>query len=331
MARLVPSKSSRLSLDWRESQIGSSLGLRPGALILCLLASLSLPCALAAQENKDVGAIGRRDINKGSWNLYSIEREIELGRQLAHQVEASSHLFRDRRVHLFVDHLVQRLARNSDAHVPFTVKVIDSDELNAFALPGGFLYVNTGLILEAHTEAELAGVLAHEIAHVTARHSTEQATKARIFQWATLPLIFIGGPVGYGIQQAIGLGVPLTFLKFKRDAERQADFLGLQYAYRSGYDPVGMIDFLERLSDDQGRLAKVFSSHPMNKDRIQRAQKGIAEALPPREEYVVSTAEFDQIRAYLRRVQQSHWIFEPGEGDGPRLRRRTGDDRGVEE
>lgn len=290
---------------------------------------LCLPSPALAQKHRDIHNIGRRDINKGSWNLFSIEREIELGRSLAAQVESNSHLFRDRYVQAYMDDLVQRLVRNSDARLPFTVKVIDSDELNAFALPGGFLYVNTGLILQAETEAELAGMLAHEIAHVTARHTTKRQTKARLVQWLTLPLLFIGGPVGYGIQQAVGLAMPLTFLKFARNAEREADFLGLQYTYRAGYDPTALIDILERLKekedDPEGGLAKIFSSHPMTKDRIRRAQRTIAEVLPAQPDYVVSTSGFENMKSYLRRVQQAYWIFEPGDEDGPRLRRRTAD------
>lgn len=301
--------------------------------LVLLSVLVCLPPAGWAQKHKDIENIGQRDINEGSWNLYSIEKEIELGRKLAAEVEATSRLLRDPRVQGYVQDIVQNLARNSDARLPFTVRVIDSDELNAFALPGGFLYVNTGLILEAETEAELAGILAHELAHVTARHATKQATKARLFQWLSLPLIFIGGPVGYGIQQALGLAVPLTFLKFNRNAEREADFLGLQYSYRAGYDPVALVHFLERLkqADRESRLASVFSSHPMTKDRIQRAQKGIAEVLSPRKEYVVSTSRFDRMQDYLQRLQQASWIYqlpEEQENGEPRLRRRTAEIEG---
>jgi len=301
---------------------------RPRPICLVLLLGAALWAApLQAQKHKDVQEIGKRDINKGSWNLYSQEREFQLGQQLAAEVEASSHLLRDPRVQGYVEDLVQNLVRNSDARAPFTVRVIDSDELNAFALPGGFLYVNTGLIMEAETEAELAGVLAHEIAHVTARHATKQASKHQLFQIFSLPLIFVGGPVGYGIQQAMGLAVPLTFLKFSRNAEREADFLGLQYTYQAGYDPVGMVDFLERLreSDRESKLASAFSSHPMTKDRIQRAQKEIGQVLPPRSEHVVSTSRFQEVKAYLLRIHQSNWVFR-GESDGPRMRRRTESD-----
>lgn len=300
-------------------------GGRPARVLLLAALLLFLPAGALAQKHKDVERIGERDINKGSWNLYSLEREIELGRRLSLEVEAQSQLLRDPRVDAYVDGLVQNLVRNSDARTPFTVKVIDSDELNAFALPGGFLYVNTGLILEAQTEAELSGVLAHEIAHVTARHATKQYTKATLFQWFTLPLVFVGGPAGYAAQQALSVAGPLTFLKFKRNAEREADFLGLQYTYHAGYDPTALVDFLERLKgkDQEGRLAKIFSTHPMTKDRIKRAQKGIAEVLPPREEYVVSTSQFDEVKAYLFSLRQEEAFYRQAETDEPRLRDRT--------
>jgi predicted Zn-dependent protease len=287
------------------------------------VAALCAP-ALEAQKNRDVENIGKRDINKGSLNIYSQEREFQLGQQLAAEVEASSHLLRDSRVQAYIEDLVQNLVRHSDAQTPFTVRVIDSDDINAFALPGGFLYVNTGLIMEAETEAELAGILAHEIAHVTARHATKQASKAQLVQLFSLPLIFVGGPVGYGIQQAMNLAVPMTFLKFSRNSEREADFLGLQYVHQAGYDPVGMVDFLERLreADRESRLSNAFSSHPMTKDRIQRAQKEIAQVLPPRPEHVVSTSRFAEVKAYLVRIYDSNWVYR-GEGEGPRMRRRT--------
>ena len=292
---------------------------------MTLSAALLVPAGAWAQKHKDVDSIGQRDINKGSWNLYSREREFELGRRLASEVESNSRLVADSRVQGFVDDLVGRLVRNSDAEAPFTVRVIDSDELNAFALPGGFLYVNTGLLLEAETEAELAGILAHEIAHVTARHATKQASKARLAQIFSLPLLFVGGPVAMGISQAINIALPLTFLKFSRNAEREADFLGLQYTHRAGYDPAALIDYLERLSEKewQPRVPGVFSTHPMNKDRMQRARREMAEVLPARPDYVVSTSRFDQLKAHLRRLQQSEGQFEPGEDNGPRLRRRT--------
>src|SRR5262249_42030288 len=159
----------------------------------------------------DIENIGRRDINKGSINFVSLEKEIALGRELARQVEQDSTLVKDLPTNEYVNRVAQRIVRNSDSKVPFTVKGIDSDEINAFALPGGFFYVNSGLILAADDEAELAGVMAHEIAHVAARHGTEQSSKGQLINYAAIPLIFIGGPIGYGIQQAANLVVPLTF------------------------------------------------------------------------------------------------------------------------
>ena len=305
-------------------------GLVRGSLTICFRAVLVALVLLVgtidaqAQKHSDIENIGKRDINKGSWNIYSLEREIELGHRLAGDVEHTSRLLADREVNTYIRTLTERLVRNSDAHVPFTLKVIDSDEINAFALPGGHLYVNTGLILEARSEAELAGILAHEIAHVTARHAVEQATKARIFSWLTLPLIFLGGPVGYAIQQAMGIAVPLAFLKFSRNAEREADFLGLQYTYKAGYDPVAMIDFLERLKQkEKKRIAAIFSSHPMSKDRIQRAEKAIAKVLPAREEYVVTTSSFERIQKRLLELHSWESIYQIDEAEGPVLRRRT--------
>lgn len=292
---------------------------------LLSVAGLSLLLSLPAygQKHADVENIGKRDINKGSWNLYSLEREIELGRRLAGELEREVRLVTDERIQNYVEDLVRRLVANSDARVPFTVRVVDSDEVNAVALPGGFLYVNTGLILEAQGEAELAGILAHEIAHVTARHGVEQATKATVFSWLSLPLIFVGGAAGYGAQQVLSIAAPLTFLKFSRNAEREADFLGLQYAYKTGYDPVAMIDFLERLREKERRdVPVIFSTHPMTRDRIGRAEKAISHVLPAREEYVVTSSAFEELQNYLRALRGGEMIGEE-ESSGPVLRRRT--------
>ncbi|MFQ5816574.1 MAG: M48 family metallopeptidase [Terriglobia bacterium] len=286
------------------------------------LAGGSLPAS--AQKHSDIENIGKRDINKGSWNLYSLEREIELGQQLAREVRRNSRPLSDREVIRYVEELTQRLVRNSDARVPFTVRVIDSNEVNAVALPGGYLYVNTGLILAAQSEAELAGILAHEIAHVTARHAVERATKVTVLNWLTLPLIFIGGSAAYAAYQVLGIAVPLTFLKFSRNAEREADFLGLQYSYKAGYDPVAMIDFLERLKQGaESKVAGIFSSHPMTRDRIRRAEKAIAGVLPPQQEYVVTTSAFDQVQARLLALAGWDSIYDTGKRSGPVLRRRT--------
>ena len=259
----------------------------------------------------DITRIGNRGVG-GGMNFYSLEKEQRLGRELSMQVEQQSRLVRDKVIEEYVNRLGQNLVRNSDAKVPFTIKVVDNDEVNAFALPGGFFYVNTGLILAAENEAELAGVMAHEIAHVAARHATKNATKNEIWNLASIPLIFIGGPVGYAVQQAAGLAVPMSFLKFNRDAEREADLLGLQYEYASGYDPASFVQFFEKIQardkDKPNFISKAFSSHPMTADRVRRAQEAIQMMLPPKDEYVVDTSEFQQIKARLSAKLRSRMV-----------------------
>ena len=252
----------------------------------------------------DPDQIGNRDVSKGV-NIYSVEKEIALGKQLAQEVEKAARIIDDPLISEYVNRLGQNVAQNSDAKVPFTVKAIDSNEVNAFSLPGGYLFVNTGLILQTQTEAELASVMAHEIAHVAARHGTRQASRGTIANLLTIPLIFIGGWTGYGIQQAAGLAIPMTFLRFSRGFEEEADLLGLQYLYKTGYDPLASIDFFERIESLEkkkpGTIAKVFSSHPMTEDRIKKAQKFIQEVLADRPEYVVNTSEFDQVKNELQK------------------------------
>jgi Peptidase family M48 len=258
-------------------------------------------------SKEDVDAIGNRNVGKGV-NFYSLEREIALGKQLAQEVERTSKMIDDPVVTEYVNRVGQNLVRNSDAQVPFTIKVIDSDEVNAFALPGGFFYVNSGLILRAQEEAELAGVMAHEISHVTARHGTKQATKADMIQiGAMAAMIFVPyGWAGYGIYEGMQLAIPLTFLKFSRDAEREADFLGIQYMYKAGYDPNAYVTFFERIQADEkrrpGTIPKVFSTHPPTPERISDAQKEIARILPEKDEYIVTTSEFDSVKSRLRNV-----------------------------
>jgi predicted Zn-dependent protease len=278
-------------------------------------------------KNSDVENIGNRDINKGigNWNLTSLEKEIALGRQLAADIERQVKLIEDPRVNEYVNRVGQNLVRNSDAKVPFTIKVVDSDEINAFALPGGFFYVNSGLILAADDEAELAGVMAHEIAHVTARHGTENATRGQIANIATLPLIFLGGAAGYGIRQAAGFLIPMQFLKFSRGAESEADFLGVQYLYKTGYDPGAAVSFFEKLQAREtarpGTISEMFSSHPPTGDRIENTKKNIEVVLPDKEEYVVTTSEFQKIKAHLAQLENRRPLDE--EDNKPSLRRKT--------
>src|SRR5277367_5946414 len=275
----------------------------------------------------DVDAIGNRNVS-GHVNFYSIEKEIALGKGLAQEVERSSKLIDDPVVTEYVNRVGQNLVRNSDARVPFTIKVIDSDEVNAFALPGGFFYVNSGLILRAQEESELAGVMAHEISHVVARHGTKQATKGEMMQLATIPLILLGpgGWAGYGIYQALNLAIPLSYLKFSRDAEREADFLGIQYMYKAGYDPNSFVTFFERIQADEkrrpGTIPRFFSTHPPTPDRIADAQKEIARILPERDEYIVTTSEFDSVKARLRNVMFARKVQNNAPGK-PTLRTKT--------
>ncbi|MCL4524352.1 MAG: M48 family metallopeptidase [Acidobacteria bacterium] len=281
-------------------------------------------------KKSDVEQIGNRNVG-GGLNLYSLEKEMAMGKYYANEIERTAKLVDDPVVAEYVNRVGQNLVKNSDAKVPFTIKVIDSDELNAFALPGGFFYVNSGLILAADEEAEMAGVMAHEIAHVTARHVTKNMTKAEIANWAMLPLLIFGpaGWTGYGIYQASNFLIPMTFLKFSRDAEREADFLGLQYMYAAGYDPNAYVSFFEKIRAQEkrspGSIPKVFASHPPTPERIQNTQKEIAQILPTRNEYVVSTSEFDLVKQRLRSVLAGSKAKddEPGK---PTLRKRTEQD-----
>ncbi len=280
----------------------------------------------------DVDAIGNRKVGgRGMGNWYSLETEIRMGKQYAMQVEQGVKLVQDPVVTEYVNRIGQNLVRNSDAQVPFTIKVIDSDEVNAFALPGGFFYVNSGLILAADEEAELAGVMAHEIAHVAARHGTRQMTRAQWANIGTIPLIFIGGGIGYGIYEAAGLGLPLTFMKFQRNFEAEADYLGLQYMYKTGYDPQAFISFFEKVQAKEkkkpGTLAKAFASHPQTPDRIEKSQQEIATILPAKAQYIVSTSEFDDVKSRLATIENRHKVIEEKDGSRPSLRRTSSSDK----
>jgi beta-barrel assembly-enhancing protease len=280
----------------------------------------------------DVDAIGNRKVGgRGMGNWYSLETEIRMGKQYAMQVEQGVKLVQDPVVTEYVNRIGQNLVRNSDAQVPFTIKVIDSDEVNAFALPGGFFYVNSGLILAADEEAEMAGVMAHEIAHVAARHGTRQMTRAQWANIGTIPLIFIGGGIGYGIYEAAGLGLPLTFMKFQRNFEAEADYLGLQYMYKTGYDPQAFISFFEKIQAKEkkkpGTLAKAFASHPQTPDRIEKSQQEIATILPAKAQYVVSTSEFDDVKSRLATIENRHKVIEEKDGSRPSLRRTSSSDK----
>ncbi len=305
------------------------------AVVLVVVTTVTPVLASAPQEKKidkddaDIENIGNRDINDGTfsnWNFTSLEKEIALGRELAAEIERQVRLVDDPVISEYVNRVGQNIVRNSDAQVPFTFKVVEDDSINAFALPGGFVFVNTGILLRADEEAEVAGVLAHEIAHVTARHGTENSTKNQIINLASIPLIFLGGVVGFGIRQAAGLIIPMQYMSFSRGAEEEADYLGIQYAYKTGYDPGAAVTFFEKIqaleTAKPGTISSLFASHPPTENRIEKTQENIGLVLPERDRYVLTTSEFMDVKerlvTYLNRPEA-----EEEEDNRPSLRRRT--------
>jgi len=286
---------------------------------------------------EDVSAVGNRDIGgRGLGNWYSTDSEIKMGKTYADEIEKSTRMITDPVVVEYVNRIGQNIVKNSDCKVPFTIKVIDSDEINAMALPGGFFYVNSGLILNADEEAELAGVMAHETAHVCAHHAAREMTRMNYAQLGTIPLIMLTGYTwtGYGIYEAAQLAVPMTFLMFSREFEAQADYLGVQYMYRAGYDPQAFITFFEKVQALEkrkpGLVSKAFSDHPQTPDRILHTQEEIARILPARDEYTVTTSEFDDVKARLARIENKRRLLDNKDGKKPSLRRASNapDDNG---
>ena len=275
-------------------------------------------------DKKDVEQIGERDVGKGV-NWYSLEKEIAMGKGVAQDIERQAKIIDDSVIAEYVNRVGQNLVRNSDVKVPVIIKVIDAEEVNAFALPGGFFFVNSGLILRAETEAEMAGVMAHEIAHIAARHGTRQATRGQIVNLATIPLIFMGGWAGYGARQAASILIPVGFLTFSRGFETEADMLGLQYLYKAGYDPTAFVDFFEKLQSDEkrkpGTMSKVFSSHPLTDDRISNSQKNIQEILKAKPEYVVTTSEFNDVKGRLSMLLNKRRVDTKDDPGKPRLKK----------
>ena len=279
---------------------------------------------------EDVNAVGSRNIGgRGLGNWFSLESEIKMGKQYAMDIERSTRFVTDPAVTEYVNRIGQNIVKNSDCKVPFTIKIIDSDEINAMALPGGFFYINSGLLLNADEEAEMAGVMAHEIAHVCAHHAARQMTRMRYTQLGMVPLIMMTGYgwTSFGIYQAAQLAVPVAFLKFSRDFEEQADYLGIQYAYRSGYDPQATITFFEKIQALEkrkpGALARAFSDHPQTPDRIAHSQEEIARVLPARDQYVVTTSEFEDVKGRLARIQNKRRLTDSKEKEKPSLRRAS--------
>jgi len=271
----------------------------------------------------DVDAIGNRHVGGLDW--YSTETDIKVGKMYAQQIEQSMKFITDPVVTEYVNRIGQNLVRNSDATVPFTIKVVDSDEINAMALPGGFFYVNSGLILAADNEAELAGVMAHEIAHVALRHGTRGQTRADIANIMSIPLIFVGGGIGYAAREVAGIGLPMTFLKFSRGFEAEADYFGVQYMYKSGYDPNEFVNFFEKIQAQEkkkpGSLSKAFATHPQTPDRIEKTQEEIAKILPPRDQYIETTSEFNDVKARLAAIENRHKVDDQNNPNKPTLRR----------
>jgi len=278
---------------------------------------------------RDIDAVGNRNVGceRGIGNWYSLDKQIAMGHAYAQQVESSSKMITDPEIAEYVNRVGQNIVRNSDAEVPFTIKVVDTDDINAFALPGGFFYVDSGLILAADNEAELAGVMAHEIAHVAACHAAREMSRGQLMNLASIPLIFVGGGIGYAIQNVAGLAMPMGFLKFTRSFESEADFLGVQYMYKAGYDPLALTAFFEKVKvlekHKPGSLAKAFDTHPQTPDRIEKTQHEINTLLPPLAEYKVDTSEFEDIKTRLSELENRHKLNGPGNADLPTLRRAS--------
>ena len=270
------------------------------------------PCSKSKNKTDDVYCIGQRRVAHRS--IVSQDKEIAIGKKYAEQINHSAKLVKDPVITEYVNRVEQNIAQNSDAKIPITVRVIDSPEINAFTLPGGFIYVNTGLLHAASSEAQLAGVLAHETAHVACRHWASDATKQTLLQYAMIPLIFtpMSYPVYIGLSEAMNFGVPMAFLKFSREDEAQADFLGLQYMWKAGYDPNAYLSMFAKIIQEgrstPGSVAGVFMDHPPTKDRIINAEKEIKTILPKRPEYLVSNSEFqsvqDRLNALLGRMKK---------------------------
>jgi len=296
------------------------------------------PAALPTQDDSqikhdggktDVDAVGNRNVGcgRGVGNWYTVEGQVARGRVYAQQIESQVKLVNDPVITEYVNRVGQNIVRNSDAQVPFTIKVIDSDVVNAMALPGGFFYVNSGLILAADEEAEMAGVMAHEIAHVAACHYGREMTRANLLQMASIPFIFMGGAIGYAGYEAAGLAIPMTFLRFSRGFEAEADYLGVEYMYRAGYDPSAFVSFFEKIQAMEkkkpGTLSKAFDTHPQTPDRIEKTQDEIRKILPSKQQYVVTTSEFDDVKARLASIENRHKVLDQKDANKPSLRRTS--------
>ena len=300
-----------------------------------IFAVVSLP-VYAGRRHSDVEDIGNRNVSGKIFkilpNFVSMEKEIALGSQLAADFEQTARIVEDPVIAEYVDRIGQNIVKHSDAKVPFHIKVVDTDEVNAFAFPGGYFYINKGVLLAARNESEMAGVMAHEISHVTARHATSRMSKGQYLQLAAIPALFVGGYwAQMGIQNALGLGINLELLGVTRESEREADQLGIQYLWNAGYDPNSFLSFFEKMQEEEkskpGRLAGWFRTHPSTTDRIVAALDE-QRYLPEKDSYIVNTSEFDRVRARLQSIDNAQKSEEGGdtkEQKRPTLKRRTAD------
>ena len=272
----------------------------------------------------DIEAIGNRGVDSGL-NFYSREAEQRLGEVMAAEFEHDLQFFDDQKTTEYIEHLARYLARNSDTSFPFTVRLFASAEVNAFALPGGHLYVSTSLIIAADNEAQLAGAIAHEIGHIAARHGTKQRSRSKLFSVVSVPAVLLGGPAGY-VLQAAAYTRPFVLGKFSRSAEQEADTLGLEYAYTSGYDPQEYVALLEKFAGPRKghKWMRLFSSHPPTASRIKNAQLAIQRYLPERNDYVVTTSDFEQVKSRLEQMIERGALLEPGQSM-PALRKASAD------
>jgi predicted Zn-dependent protease len=286
------------------------------AAILVFAAVSTHFAALAADKKKDPAEIGDRNVSKGL-NFYTLDQEMALGKQLSIEVEKQAKIVDDPILSEYINRLGQNLARNSDVTFPITFKLIEADEINAFTLPGGYVFINTGLLELSGNEAELASAIAHEIGHAAARHATRQASRDKLVRMGTLPLAILGGPAA---RVAIDAAAPMAFMRFSREFETEADLLGIQYLWKSGYDPTASIDLFEALESTEkrqpGSVSKLFRTHPLTPDRIEKTQKNIDKLLPARAEYVLNTSEYEDIRARLEELSKKT----PEASKAPQLR-----------
>lgn len=299
--------------------------MRPSYIILLTAILFSAP-AFAGDKKNDPNLIGDREVGK-CLNFYSVEKEMALGKQLAEEVTRQAKMVTDPLVTEYINRLGQNLARNSDAKVPITFQVIEDENLNAFALPGGHIFIHTGLIKIADEEDELAAAMAHEIAHVAARHLTCRATQNQLARLGTIPLsIAIPGLGGYAARQAAGAAIPMTFLSFSRHDESEADYLGLQYMWAAGYDPNGAISIFEKMEllerSQPGTVSRLLSTHPVDADRIARTEKEIDAILPGKDEYVVTSSGYAAMRERLLQLDAHKKMVNPNR---PQLKRADDD------